>query len=1186
MQRHKLHWGISGCILTLLTFALFLTMPAKIQAQLATADVLGTVTDATGAVVPDADVKLLNTGTGISRTQKSSKTGEFIFSSVQIGTYKVTIEAKGFKAFTVSNLQLTTGQRARLTPKLDVGSQVETVQVEATAAAVMQTDTSNISAEISTKQVDDLPLNGRNYYNLLTLQAGTTTGSGGSSPTDSRASMSFSANGQSSGYNNNMIDGMDNNERSVGTVAVEPSLDALQEVKVETNMYAAEYSRTGGGIANLITKSGTNQFHGTLFEFMRNDAFDTYDWSNKTSKAELRQNQFGGSIGGPVIKNKIFFFGDYQGWRQVQGATASNYVPTQAEYDSIHSYATSGGTYIELADTFGYQGTSDPLKIYKADISAVGLAYLMEAPAPSANCNPTCSGKDYNWFGNANTKQTANTYDARIDYHINDNNTLYGRWSYNKTTTDSPSSKQGWPATTLVNGLSKKYTAGLNTGLVTDTNLAFSYIHIFDPKTILEAKGSYLRPNQIGKTGNAAWSLSDIGISCGTGFCYNSDNVVGLPGLGWNNEKNGTLADGTTPTPYKNLNTVTYGMDGDGGRSGYIENTFQYAASLTMNRSSHSIKVGVGLIRRQINAPVSNHGNYQISSLYTGNELGDLLEGKAISFSNSKTMITPHYRMWEPSVYIQDDWRVTPKLTLNIGVRYDIFSAWTEREGHISNFDLNSMLIVSPSLLGDNQGSPTANVNTDYSNYAPRVGFAYSLPYSMVLRGGWGLSYFPATTGGRTLYLLQNAPFLSTQGCASKQSDSTASSVTNCYDTSYVSTSAADYQSYAINSLGGYNMSTGMPKLQYDLTLATDTSNYKSGSNNFNFMPSNFKNSYLEQFNLQLQKQYKNQIVTVGYVGSLGRRIPSQQNINKLDTGTYGLTAAQIAAITYPLEKNGTYTWMNGTTVQESISGANSSWQAGEATYQWNNTYGLNVNVNYTWSRTAGQSTSSSSCYLSCAMDNGNGTAVTVGGWQKYSYDGSTSHRAAGTITYNIPFGKNLHGVLGAAVKGWALNGTGNWNTGAWAQITNAASSNIGISGGTSFANRVPGVSVKPKHQTLAHWINEEAFSAPADNMLGNGHSSYVQGPRSRDADVGLGKNFSIWEKTQLQFRAESFNVTNTPNYSNSGQGGPGGASSGTYVISSFTGTNSGVATTSNGFGNMSSGAGTRIFQFGLKLLF
>ena len=211
--------------------ALFVLLtPGLVRAQLATADILGTVTDSTGAVVPDAKVTVRNTGTGIASSANSDKVGDFLFSHVQIGTFKVTVEAKGFKNFTVNNLELTAGQRVRVNAKLDVGSQVETVQVEASAAAELQTDSSDISAEISANEVSDMPTNGRNYYSLIGFKPGMSAGGGGGDPTDSRPSMGFTANGQSGTYNNNMIDGMDNNERSLGSVAVEPSLDALQEV--------------------------------------------------------------------------------------------------------------------------------------------------------------------------------------------------------------------------------------------------------------------------------------------------------------------------------------------------------------------------------------------------------------------------------------------------------------------------------------------------------------------------------------------------------------------------------------------------------------------------------------------------------------------------------------------------------------------------------------------------------------------------------------------------------------------------------------------------------------------------------------------------------------------------------------------------------------------------------------------
>ena len=1140
------------------------------RAQLATADILGTVADSSGAVVPGAKVTLVNTGTGIATTTKSDKTGEFLFSHVQIGTFKVTVEASGFKNFVTNGVSATTGDRVRINARLEIGTQVETVEVQASVAATLQTDTSNIASEISANEVAELPTNGRNVYSLIGLQAGVTAGtSSGGEPTDTRPTMSFSANGQSSSYNNNMIDGMDNNERSLGSVAVEPSLDALQEVKVETNMYSAEYSRTGGGIANLITKSGSNQFHGTLFEFMRNDAFDSYSWGSAGVKSELRQNQFGGSIGGPIIKNKAFFFGDYQGWRQVKGSVAQNIVPTQAEYDSLHAYANGTQNYVEISDQWGATGTlTDPVKLYDADtphgkINKLGLAYLLAAPAPT--CTDKCtSSNSYNWYGPSNTVQYANTYDGRVDYHINANNTLYGRFSYNKTDTTTP---VGWPATTIASGVKKTYTKGLNINPITETNLALDYVHVFSPTTLFEAKASYLRPKQIAHTGNLSWTMDDLGYSCDDVYCYNSSNVVGLPSLFFSNAGQHSAYNGTQ-APY------SHAIDGDGGQQGFTENTFQYNASLTMNRKSHSIKTGITLIRRQVKAPASSNTNIYYSSQYTGNAISDMLNGEAVEVDGSKKMIVPYFRMWEPSAYIQDDWRVTSKLTLNLGIRYDIYSAWTERYGHISNFDLDSALIVSPSLLGDNQGNTTANVNTDYGNIAPRIGFAYSLPYSMVIRGGVGLSYFPASTGGQKQFEMLNAPFMWGMTCGNTDFTTTVCSSSN----GYMSTANYTSRPYGLSD-GGYDLQYGLPLAQYQTDLATKPAYYASSTSASYFIPFKFKNSYLEQFNVQLQKQYKNHVLTAGLVGSLGRRIPSKQNVNQPIVST----SSPDYSGHYPMYTTA-HDWMDGVNVYESLAGSNSSWIGGEATYDWHSSYGFNASVNFTWARNASEATNANKCVLAgCPMDDGKNGTIALSGWRQYSYDGSTSHRAAGNLSYNLPFGKTLTGPLGAAVKGWTLNGTGFWNTGAWTAITSGVNQS-GISTGTEYPNRVAGVSVKPKHQTLAHWINENAFSEATQYTLGNGHNSSVQGPRTRSADVGLGKNFSVWENLKLQFRAEAFNVTNTPSYSGASGGGPG--SGGATAISSYG--SDGIATipSNSSFGNYTNGSGDREMQFGLKLIF
>ena len=1185
--------------------ALFVLLnPCLVRAQLATADILGTVTDTTGAVVPDAKVTVLNTGTGIANSMNTDKTGEYLFSKVQIGTFKVTVEATGFKNFSVSNLVTTAGQRVRVNAILQIGSQVETVQVEATAAAVLQTDSSDINATLETNTIDEMPTNGRNYYSLIGFQPGVSSTSGGAGDdSDQRVTMSFTANGQSAHYNNNMIDGMDNNERTLGNVAVEPSLDALQEVQVESSNYSAEYSRTAGGIANLITKSGTNQFHGTAFEFMRNDAFDAYAWAlpGQATKTELRQNQFGGSLGGPILKNKAFFFGDYQGWRQVNGSVAQDLVPTQDEYDQIHALSAGTATSVTFSDQFA-SPSAGPVTVDSTEVDNLGLAYLMQAPAPLASCKGTYGGftnmcgNTYNWYGAANTIQKANTYDGRIDYHLNDKNTLFGRFSHNMTTTDLPGA---YPATTILKGSSKIYAPGYNLNLVGDNNVAFDWVHIFNPTTLFESKASYLRSNQMYYTKSALdWSMQDLGYTCSTEYCYNTPGVEGLPPLGLDPTMSGEYSD--TPSE-----SSRYNYSGDGSPLAHIENTFQFTDSLTLNRKSHSIKIGVALIRRQVNSESSSNVILNYAAYYTGNILSDMLEGKSVYATGTVTMIKHRGRMWEPSAYIQDDWRATKSLTLNLGVRYDIYTPMTDRYGNISNFDLNTNLVVSPNLLGANSSSPTGNIATDFKDVSPRFGFAYSVPgnnfvfKNMVLRGGFGMSYFPANTGtvpGMSEYYMMNAPFIWTLSCG--VDGYRWGGGTTC-DKSYTAGDLAG---------GGYDVKYGIPRASYNSALATDPTNYSTSLASSIFLMTNFKPGYLEQFNLQLQKQIGNSIVTVGYVGNLGRRMPSLQNINQ------PLSLADENAGKYPLATSvsatSTGNWMNSTALAEIITGGNSSWQAGEATYERRLSHGLSANVNFTWSRTEAQGLSSSECSLyGCPMDNGSGTAILVNGWKQYNYTGSTSHRASGMLSYNLPFGKSLHGITGAAVKGWTLNGTGSWNTGAWSTVTSSQNqsgiqNNSRIGGnpsGSEYPNRVKGVSVKPAHQSLANWINPAAFSLQTYGMLGNATNPEVQSPRVRSADLGLGKTFSLLEGFQLQFRAEAFNFTNTPSYGGGGgrggpPGGPGGGGTSSisgYATSSGSPCNVGVqtdtcyATNQGGFGVINSASSSpRIFQFGLKLIY
>ncbi len=304
----------------------FLSIGGKVSfAQLATADILGTVTDSSGAVIPKATVTLMNLDTHYQRVDTSNDTGEFQFTLLPAGHYSVTAGTVGFKT-TTSNLAIEAGDRARADIRLVAGGTTETVTVDA-QTPLLQADNTTVSSTVTSMAVQDLPLNGRNFVQLVQLVPGANEGPGngltsGGRPDDRRSTNGFSVNGQDDTLNNYVVDGIDDNERIIGTIGVKPSVEGIQEITVQTNSYAPEAGRTAGGVVNLITKSGTNQFHGSAYEFFRNDKFDGRNWFQSTgNKPELRQNQFGGSIGGPIIHDRTFFFGDYEGFRQVSGTT-------------------------------------------------------------------------------------------------------------------------------------------------------------------------------------------------------------------------------------------------------------------------------------------------------------------------------------------------------------------------------------------------------------------------------------------------------------------------------------------------------------------------------------------------------------------------------------------------------------------------------------------------------------------------------------------------------------------------------------------------------------------------------------------------------------------------------------------------------------------------------------------------
>ncbi len=395
-----------------------------LQAQMTTADVLGTVTDSSGAVVPKATVTLVDLDTQEKRTAVSNQAGEFVFNLLKPNRYSLTVTGSGFQTFVIPSFGLAAGDRAREDARLIVGSEAEVVNVEAQEPA-LQTDSSVLGSLVTDKATQDLPLNGRNYINLVQLTPGATEGlnaglASGSRPDDRRQTSSISVNGQSDVGNDQMIDGMDNNERIIGSIGVRPSVDAIQEVRIQTNTFTAEVGRSAGAVVDVITKSGTNGFHGTAYEFLRNTVLNAnaYNFGQNIPKPAWHQNQFGGSFGGPIRKGKTFFFGDYEGLRILRGQNPTQTtVPTAFERANVGNFTDN---------------PSINVIVPPSQFDPVGLQYFNLFPLPNG------PGLVNNYTSAPTTTQYSTTFDGRIDHHFNDSNLFFGRYTYNAVSTFNP----------------------------------------------------------------------------------------------------------------------------------------------------------------------------------------------------------------------------------------------------------------------------------------------------------------------------------------------------------------------------------------------------------------------------------------------------------------------------------------------------------------------------------------------------------------------------------------------------------------------------------------------------------------------------------------------------------------------------------------------------------------------------
>ena len=1235
-----------------LTSLCFLLMAGRYGlAQVDEGSITGTVQDTTGAVVPNAQVTLVNTDVGLTLETRTNGSGGYTFSPVRIGHYSISVTASGFAKTTQQNLTVTVSQVLQVNIQLKPGATTETVEVN-TAPPLLQTEDSSVGQTIGTQTVNTLPLNGRNFTFLAQLGAGMQ-----SPQADTRgnaASGAFSANGLRPAQNNYLLDGIDNNSDNVdflnGTnFVVLPPVDAIQEFKVETSDFSAELGRSAGAVLNATIKSGTNSFHGDAWEFFRNRDLDAADWfedNGNIPKGALQQNQFGASGGGPILKNKVFWFADYEGLRRVLGTTFTGGVPSQQEstsgftnlsdliqaqpgasplvdnlgrsfqqgtvFDPATTRAVTAGTPDPVsgivATTTGYVrdpfgcpasnkspsfancSTLNTIPANRIDANAVALLDLYPSPRTSA-----VAQLFNNFASNPNLFEHRNAYDIRGDYDASDKNQIFYRFSY----VDDPQYIPG-PFGGIADG--GAFEDGVQTAK--SYQQAGAWTHLFNPNTINVLRGGFnhLHTTRFGPDGSVMGIPAQFGIQ----------GVAQVP-------ENGGLPS------YGIAGLLTLGSNAF-LPSDELSQTLQITDDFTRVWGKHSFKMGIENQHIKFNTlqPAFSRGNFDYNGQYTdvpnttsGNvgraqfvvtpEAATVANGvdysggsDGINASNIST--TKDYKVYT-ALFFQDDWKMTPKLTLNLGVRWDWFGPIQETNGGQANFvptpgqggtgNLNggkATYLIPASGADDRQLSSTANnpslagdgfvdllnkdgivleqtnkygrglVQVQDGNFAPRVGFAYQATPKLVTRGGFGIFYNSFENQGYGPNIGENYPFVYNFSYGAQVP---ANSPNGLQDVEPIGFDTPWHGCATASAGGTYTLESGLSCIGFT-PLAVNAEGLGLQGAAFSWVtPRDLGANLTLQYSLT-----HNMSLTTAYVWTQGQDLQVGVGSNNV-TAILPATASTTNAVPWP-------DFSHGMSYQTTI--GRSDYNALQATLEQQESNGLQFLMTYTFSKTL-----SDAGDLLNGGNTGSQRGIDIPGlglpfdWSLANFDiRNVFHFSGG---YALPLGANKKflgnsgKVADDIVGGWSIY----WIT----KLQGGQPVNFGCVDGTAAGSGcndilVPGQSPKlGLHEDSGgalHWIgNPGAFNQPCELGVSpptptgciplsgaaalGGRPGQISAPGFHRLDFTAAKALQINERWSAQFRAEFFNILNHPNFNAPNFGGNGVVSiggSGSYNSTTF----------------------------------
>lgn len=1117
------HIYLPGCAV-LIFFAL---SSGVLHAQVNTGSLSGQVTDSTGAAVHDATLVIRDKSTGYERTVLSADDGNYIFPNLPIGNYTLTISAKGFDTVTQAE-KISVGFRARADFHLPVGSSKQTVEVKSDSAALSRDDAS-ISTVVGNETIADMPLFLRNWDDLLRtvpgVQISRYTNQSGS--TASGRTGDFNVNGVHSLQNNFILDGIDNNTFSenvqeLSTEAAHPSVDVISEFNVITNPYSAEYGRSPGAVVSVNTKSGTNGFHGTAYEFVRNQMFDAFDYFSKqslTKKAEDNQNQFGGSLGGPIVRNRAFFFFNVEETRVKQGVSRIATVPLPNErigdfspaaaaaagvspYPTVYDPTTCVIPYNVKSGCTAFANNQIPQD--RIDSSVAKLMALF--PQPNFK-NGGATYPELNNYSRTGALTDFNTsYDARVDWTASPKDTMFARFNYFNRTRSIPGYFGG-----LADGTS---TSAWGDQILKGASLVLGWTRVISPALVNDFRFGWVRDYSFAQ--QQPFKLSQTP----------GQFVAGIP-------NNPATGGGVPQTSFTNKTFI--------GSPDYLPKSqvpmlYQYNDTLSWLRGKHSLKFGATVfmpMRNIFQDEPGTRGDLTFTGIFTGGlSYADGLLGATEATQLTNTFFVDQ-RLWMAAGFAEDDWKISPKLTLNLGLRYDFATPATEGGNRMANFNPTG----SGSLVFASDGSLSkrALVSPNTTDFAPRVGVSYSLNNNTVLHGGYGMYYTALERIGSENQLALNPPFLINKTIASNTSPVLKPSVG--FPSNFLDPATID-----LNNLTSFHIRAVNPNLS---------------------VPT------VQQWSAGLQRQ-----ITQAWLGEIDYVGTHSSNLDRLRNYNQPLISSN-QVVTSPSAPSGVVPYQNFGQIEylDSIGRGNYHGLQASLTRAMHN--GLSVSAAYTFSHSLDNAPQE--------LESNSGSAPNGRDFNSWygSSDFDVRHRISASYVYELPFG---HGktMLQSGPGAWVL---GNWTTSGVYTFYSGHPFQAAWSSENSLLDPYGFATATPNQVAPVHYLHKQtcwfydaankncgqyasglstSYADPGKFTLGNVGRNTLVGPQTQLFDFALYKTFAFTESVNTQIRWEVFNLANHPVF-----GQPSGnASSGS--VASIT----------------SLSADPRVMQFALRLNF